>query len=293
MRNENQTSVDIGLTVLGLLNLPILSFECPIKYQMPQQVTITFTGLVQAASNLELFGHLSLPWALHTRIFVFTSMQNPCTKNHLDAHAHISSTWIVCETMLQAKAILNYNFVPWIEHNLAMEEIWEGKLWSRAAAVTSLQCPSSMLHYALCIAPLSNIGSDPSESIWVIGVVVVINLKMTDPLKCVWVTLDSSGYSTNQGSCVSSRGLWYPIRTIINKNCPNKKKDILEFREKWYCEVMYDNALEVVSKCISLQINDFWASWLTIMGEICVIIVSSIQKAVGRTYHIEEYIEKI
>lgn len=90
----------------------------------------------------------------------------------------------------------------------------------------------SVLYASSCIVPLPNMGSDPSESIRVIGVVVVIDLKTTDPLECARVTLDGSGYSTDRGSRVSSRGLWRPIRTIMNKNCPNKKKDILEFREK-------------------------------------------------------------
>jgi len=39
-------SVDIKATVWDCLpNLPILSFECPIKCQVPQQVTVLLTGL--------------------------------------------------------------------------------------------------------------------------------------------------------------------------------------------------------------------------------------------------------
>lgn len=57
------------------------------------------------------------------------------------------------------------------------------------------------------IASTSNVGSDPSESIRVIGTIVVVDLKMTAPLERARVTLDGFEYSIDRGGRVSSCGM--------------------------------------------------------------------------------------
>ena len=75
------------------------------------------------------------------------------------------------------------------------------------------------------IVSTSNVGSDPSESIQVIGIIIVVDLKMTDPLERAWVTLDGFEYSIDQGGRVSSCGMWCLTRTIKNRNCNNEKRE--------------------------------------------------------------------
>jgi len=103
------------------------------------------------------------------------------------------------KTVFHVLEISNYNFILQIPSwtQLCDEEIWGGRvIMIKGSQRSSCHFTAPFVLYtSSCIASFSNIGSDPSKFIRVIGVVAVVDLKTTDALKDAQATPDGPRYS--------------------------------------------------------------------------------------------------